>query len=230
MRADLPQLDEQAIWPASEKPRIEYCDLQKAPSPTDGDDIVFLHQSFGDKQMFLYVSPSAPSLGSAAALHLHSMARQVCETFFFLFPDLTLNRKNWPSPMCSPLRLETESRAYKACEGKTITPGFLAHVTEDGRVIGFLIEYIIGTHEPTDEEKELCRAAVRRFHRLTGWHRVYSQNCRENFLVKDGRVWLVNLGRAMSPRMVASRASNWSEEVMEEDFDLWWDYHPQLTL
>lgn len=133
--------------------------------------------------------------------------------------------KFWQTPACVPRGLETEVMAYRACAGKDITPEFLAHVTENGRVIGFLMEYIDGARRPFwKDEMNLCRNAVRRFHKLTGWHRAYQQNCKENFLIRGEKVWLIDLQKAQSPESVKNRPNGWAKEVLEDEFDAWWHY------
>lgn len=121
--------------------------------------------------------------------------------------------KIWPSPMCSKVGLEREMMAYRACDGKDITPKFVGHVAEEGRVIGFLTEYIEGAHMPSsDDEKELCRRALYRFYRLTGWHRNPMASHKANFLIKDGKAYLVDLAMAYTPQDVASLGDEWANE------------------
>lgn len=125
-----------------------------------------------------------------------------------------LAMKIWPSPMCIQLPIETEMMAYRACDGMDITPKFVGHVAEKGRVIGFLTEYIQGSHKPKDDEKELCRKVLERFHQLTGWHRCTSANHRRNFIIKDGKAYMVDLGAAHTPATVAMLGSEWVEETV----------------
>ncbi|KAJ4391676.1 hypothetical protein N0V93_005295 [Gnomoniopsis smithogilvyi] len=138
--------------------------------------------------------------------------------------------KYWPTPACHPLRIETEMRAYRVCKGKDLAPEFLGLVTESGRVIGFLLDYIEEAHKPsTAEEKELCRAQVKRFHDLTGWHRNGPENRRSNFLVKDDRVWLVDLAKAKEPQTVGRESPGWVERVTEPtEFDAFWEFSDEF--
>ncbi len=48
-------------------------------------------------------------------------------------------RFEWELP-----RIEQETRAYQLLEGCELTPSFLAHVHENGRIMGFLLEGIEG--------------------------------------------------------------------------------------
>lgn len=134
--------------------------------------------------------------------------------------------KFWPTPACVPIRIETEMRAYHACVGHDLTPEFLGLVTELGRVVGYLLEYIKDAHEPHDAaDKELCREQVQRLHDLTGWHRSGAKNRRSNFLVKDGRVWLIDLAKARDPQLIGCESPGWAEKVLEaESFDACWNF------
>ncbi|ROV99116.1 hypothetical protein VMCG_06621 [Cytospora schulzeri] len=119
--------------------------------------------------------------------------------------------KIWPTPVYNKDGLEREMMAYRACDGKDITPKFLGHVAEEGRIVGMLIEYIEGAHKPSNhEEKELCRQELDRLHQLTGWHRNVMENHKGNFLIKDGKVYIIDLGRAYTPQDVACRGIDWA--------------------
>ncbi|KFX92471.1 hypothetical protein O988_07248, partial [Pseudogymnoascus sp. VKM F-3808] len=48
-------------------------------------------------------------------------------------------RFEWETP-----RLEQETRAYKLLEGSGIAPRFLGHISEGDRVIGFVLEKLVG--------------------------------------------------------------------------------------
>ena len=41
--------------------------------------------------------------------------------------------------------IEKETAVYEMLEGKGLTPGFLAHLSEEGRIIGFVVEKVL-TH------------------------------------------------------------------------------------
>lgn len=93
----------------------------------------------------------------------------------------------------------------------------------------FLIDYIEGSHRPSASEKEMCREQVKRFHELTGWHRSGPENRRSNFLVKDGRVWLIDLAKAKDPQTVGRESPGWAEKVTDpEEFDPFWNFADQL--
>lgn len=61
-------------------------------------------------------------------------------------------------------RVENETKVYQAIQGKGIAPNFLGHVTENGRVIGSLFEYIDGEC-PEKQELPRCERVLRKFHR-----------------------------------------------------------------
>ncbi|KAL1876318.1 hypothetical protein Daus18300_002947 [Diaporthe australafricana] len=115
--------------------------------------------------------------------------------------------------------------AYRACDEFGITPHFLGYVTEQGRVIGILTHYLDEAHKPdNDEEKELCRTALHDFHSLTGWQRDPKANHRDNFLIDDGKVYLVDLANVYTPEQVTRKGDDWMQKLLHEQFDAWWDY------
>ncbi|ROW15007.1 hypothetical protein VPNG_03487 [Cytospora leucostoma] len=119
--------------------------------------------------------------------------------------------KIWPSPMCNRMGIEKEMLAYKAFSHLGMTPKFVGHVTEEGRVVGMLLEYIAGAHKPSDDkEKELCRQRLYLFHRMTGWHRSVAANHKDNFLIKDGIAYIIDFARAFTPEEVAAKGSDWA--------------------
>ncbi|KAI1501117.1 hypothetical protein F5X99DRAFT_383949 [Biscogniauxia marginata] len=91
-----------------------------------------------------------------------------------------------PSHMRS---VESDTAAYKAIEGTGIGPKFLGHVTEGGRVMGFLVEWIEGAREARAEDKEACIAALEKLHERGVAHRDAHQG---NFLIKDDRVYIID--------------------------------------
>ena len=84
----------------------------------------------------------------------------------------------WQIPM-----MEMETTAYGWIQGQGIGPTFLAHVTEAGRVIGFLIEHIPGRIAET-EDLHKCRSVLERLHALGIKHGDINKH---NFLIKDGK-------------------------------------------
>ncbi|KAB5551336.1 hypothetical protein GE09DRAFT_1174297 [Coniochaeta sp. 2T2.1] len=99
----------------------------------------------------------------------------------------------WQTPY-----LEAETAAYRwiADEGGAgIGPRFLGHLAEEGRVFGFILEYVGDVVRTTGpEDLDACRAVLRRLHSLGIKHGDIN---RHNFLVRDeGRVVLLDFETA----------------------------------
>ncbi|KAI0190833.1 alpha-galactosidase A precursor [Astrocystis sublimbata] len=80
-------------------------------------------------------------------------------------------------------QLEAETEAYEWIEGHHIGPGFLGHLTEEGRVIGFLIAQITDCHHATPDDFAACDRALSRLHELGIRHGDINKH---NFLVRGG--------------------------------------------
>ncbi|OBT68697.1 hypothetical protein VE03_01821 [Pseudogymnoascus sp. 23342-1-I1] len=76
-----------------------------------------------------------------------------------------------------------ETQAYSWIEGHGIGPEFLGYLTEEGRVIGFLIEYVEGRHA-TISDLLACEAIARRLHGLGVLHGDLNKH---NFLISEKR-------------------------------------------
>ncbi|KAI9753683.1 MAG: hypothetical protein M4579_005035 [Chaenotheca gracillima] len=72
-----------------------------------------------------------------------------------------------------------ETQAYSWIKGHGIGPKFLGHITEEGRVIGFLLEKVVGRHAET-KDLERCQRVVARLH---GLGLVHGDLNKYNFLV-----------------------------------------------
>ncbi|XXG95660.1 hypothetical protein Hte_001929 [Hypoxylon texense] len=89
---------------------------------------------------------------------------------------------------------DNEVAIYKQIEGLGIAPRFLGHVTEHGRVIGFLLEYLddaTTVSEIWNEETEnACRASLEKLHSTGIAHRdAHRGNC---LIRKDGSAVLID--------------------------------------
>jgi hypothetical protein len=86
--------------------------------------------------------------------------------------------------------MEAETRMYQRLAGRGIAPEFLAHVQEEGRVIGFLLEKIPNGRNAEPPDLDICKSALRRFHALGFVH----GDCNKyNFIIcPDGRVVLID--------------------------------------
>lgn len=62
--------------------------------------------------------------------------------------------------------MENETTAYQWVSGHNIGPQFLGHLTEDGRVIGFLMEHIPNARHAGPQDLEICREVLSRLHDL----------------------------------------------------------------
>lgn len=143
--------------------------------------------------------------------------------------NCNLKRKIWPTPMSSQLGLENEMMVYRACDGTGITPEFVGYVREQGRVIGMLTKYHGKAHKPkTDDEKELCRTALHTFQTLTGWQRKPRANHKDNFLIEDGKVLLIDLASVYPPEEVSRKGNEWTQKLLHEDFDAHWDHDKHI--
>ena len=90
--------------------------------------------------------------------------------------------------------LDSETRAYQWIENESIGPKFLGHVSEDGRVIGFIIEKVVGGKHATPDDLSLCETTLSRLHRLGIKHGDINKH---NFLIHDGRATLIDFDTAM---------------------------------
>lgn len=111
--------------------------------------------------------------------------------------------------------LEAEIRAYAWIQDENIGPRFLGHVSEGGRVIGFLIENIVGASPATLDDLGACRMGLARLHLLGIQHGDVNRN---NFLVQrpEGKVTIIDFEAARKcdeqERLQAENAS------LEESF------------
>ncbi|KAI1777337.1 hypothetical protein F4818DRAFT_409985 [Hypoxylon cercidicola] len=89
---------------------------------------------------------------------------------------------------------DTEVSVYKQIDCLDIAPRFLGHVTEHGRVIGFLLEYLDDAINAADTWNETtrraCHATLEKLHSRGIAHKDAHQN---NCLIrKDGSAVLVD--------------------------------------
>jgi len=93
--------------------------------------------------------------------------------------------------------LDAETRAYQWIENQSIGPKFLGHISEHGRVIGFIIEKIIDGRHATPDDLSLCQTILSRLHRLGIKHGDINMH---NFLIHDGRATLIDFDTATRDR------------------------------
>lgn len=99
-----------------------------------------------------------------------------------------LARFPWEVP-----QLEAETTAYEWIEGHQIGPEFLGHLTEEGRVIGFIMARIPDFHHATPEDLPLCQRALSKLHQLGIKH---GDTNKHNILVHDGKATLIDFDMA----------------------------------
>ncbi|KAG6205554.1 hypothetical protein E4U35_002499 [Claviceps purpurea] len=81
--------------------------------------------------------------------------------------------------------IETETAAYQWICDKGVGPKFLGHLTEgpNGRVIGFITEWLDGTRPAGPRDLDDCKKTLARLHQLGIKHGDIN---RHNFLVREG--------------------------------------------
>lgn len=121
--------------------------------------------------------------------------------------------------------------AYRACDGKGITPEFVGYVTEQGRHISMLTAYHSKAHKPrNNDEKELCRTALHTLQLLTGWQRKPKANHKDNYLIEDGKALLIDLASMYPPDSVARMGGDWTQKLLDEQFDAYWDFDKDRSI
>lgn len=93
--------------------------------------------------------------------------------------------------------MEDECTAYQWIEGHNIGPRFLGHITEEGRVIGFLMERVADetgdARHPTPADLEVCQQALAKLHDLGILH---GDLVKYNILVTSKGAMLIDFSTA----------------------------------
>lgn len=119
-------------------------------------------------------------------------------------------RFEWEVP-----RIEQETRAYQLLEGSGLAPRFLAHVYENGRVMGFLLEKIKGRFA-SFHDLSICEAALGKLHKRG---LVHGDVNRYNFLVTEEGVKLLDFERLREdadPESMSEELKNLRAELIDE--------------
>ncbi|KAF2155226.1 hypothetical protein K461DRAFT_266525 [Myriangium duriaei CBS 260.36] len=95
-------------------------------------------------------------------------------------------RFEWEIP-----RIEQETKAYQLLQGSGLAPRFLAHIHEEGRIMGFLLEMIEG-RSASIEDLGACEIALKKLHRMGS---VHGDVNRYNFLITKDGVKLIDFER-----------------------------------
>ncbi|KAJ3496026.1 hypothetical protein NLG97_g2973 [Lecanicillium saksenae] len=75
--------------------------------------------------------------------------------------------------------IEAETKIYQLLQDSNIAPRFLGHIQEGGRVIGFLLEKVVGCPAGSDD-LEACQTVL---HRLHGLGILHGDTNRYNFII-----------------------------------------------
>ena len=119
------------------------------------------------------------------------------------------------------IKMERETLAYKILEGSGIAPKFLGHVTEGGRVVGILLEWIEGAKRAGPPTYDSCLDALKKVHDLGIIH---DHTRLDKFLCcEDGRVFVIDFEHSRTvveykPRDVYQRRDRhklWTQQWLE---------------
>lgn len=123
----------------------------------------------------------------------------------------------WPWEIAS---IEAETTVYERIRDKDISPRFLGHLTEgkDGRVVGFVVEWIQDARIAGPGDLESCRKVLGRLHELGIKHGDINKH---NFLVWEGHdVVLVDFEAAKecSPQELKDEMNALEENLQDTSF------------
>ena len=123
----------------------------------------------------------------------------------------------WPWEIAS---MEIETTAYECIRDRGIGPRFLGHLTEgkDGRVVGFVAEWVQDARAAGQRDLESCRKALGRLHELG--IKLGDTN-KHNFLVREGRdVVLVDFETTKkgSPQELEDEMNDLKESLEDTSF------------
>lgn len=121
-----------------------------------------------------------------------------------------LARFPWEIPL-----LEQETQAYEWIKDTGVGPTFLAHLTEEGRTIGFVMEHIANARHAEPEDLSLCKGAVDRLHQLGIKHGDVNKH---NMLIRDESVTLIDFACAMQcqdPEILAAELLSLESELRD---------------
>ncbi|KAJ5958762.1 uncharacterized protein N7479_005912 [Penicillium vulpinum] len=119
-------------------------------------------------------------------------------------------RFEWEIP-----RIEQETRAYQLLEGSGLTPRFLGHIHENGRIMGLLLEKIEG-RPASFQDLSICETAVKKLHELG---LVHGDVNRYKFLVTDDGIKLLDFESFLenaSPESMHKELENLRTELAED--------------
>lgn len=88
---------------------------------------------------------------------------------------------------------EAETTAYEWIDGQGVGPKFLGHLTEAGRVVGFIMEYVADARAADTGDLAACQVVLAKLHSLGIKHGDINKH---NFLVREGKAVLVDFETA----------------------------------
>ncbi|KAK5997053.1 hypothetical protein PT974_02404 [Cladobotryum mycophilum] len=112
-------------------------------------------------------------------------------------------------------QLEQETVAYSWIEGHNIGPDFLGHLTEQGRIIGFIMSRVADGHHAESHDLSLCHQALSRLHQLGIKHGDINKY---NFLIHQRKVTLIdfdNASRTASAQELEGELGDLQDQLME---------------
>lgn len=110
--------------------------------------------------------------------------------------------------------MKTETEVYQVLEGTGIAPRFLAHVTEGGRIVGFLVEYLQDARQPRLSDYKAVADVLGKLHAKGIAH---GDAHNGNFLVKpDGTAVMIDFELAWG----CDDQAGFAEEMRELQFQL----------
>jgi predicted Ser/Thr protein kinase len=120
-------------------------------------------------------------------------------------------RFDWEIPY-----VQRETEIYSLLQGTGIAPRFLGHIHEQGRIIGILLEKVMGRHAGI-EDLQICCTALKRLHALGISH----GDCnRYNFIIGvDDKVTLVDFEKSIvgaNKDIMESEIAKLGEDLAEE--------------
>ncbi|RAK99353.1 alpha-galactosidase A precursor [Aspergillus ibericus CBS 121593] len=89
--------------------------------------------------------------------------------------------------------IENETTAYQWISSHAIGPRFLGHLTEHGRVVGFLMEHITDARHAGPQDVKPCREVLSRLHDLGIRH---GDTNPFNFLIRGSKATLIDFDTA----------------------------------
>jgi len=119
-------------------------------------------------------------------------------------------RFEWELP-----RIRQETRAYQLLEGRGLAPRFLAHLHENGRIMGFLLEKLEG-RSASIQDLDVCETALGKLHELG---LVHGDVNRYNFLVTEEGAKLIDfehLQEDASPESMRRELEKLRAELADE--------------